>query len=235
MISAPDGTVSRTNVNPEFKNAVRLQRSVLTSIERECLAWLAERMPGRVNSDHLTMLGFVAMIAAGLCYWAARWWPGALLLVNLMLAVNWFGDSLDGTLARKRNKLRPRYGFYVDHVVDAFGILFLLCGLAASGFISTTVALGVLTVYFLLSIEVYLATYALCTFTMSFYSLGPTELRILLAIANIKAMLSPTVRVFGERYLFFDVSAGIAAVLMMIVVIISAIRNTRTLYRAEKV
>ena len=227
-------SVSPVKINPEFKNAVRLQQSVLTRVERKCLAWLAKKMPDCVNSDHLTLLGFAAMFAAGLCYWAARWWPGALLLVNLMLAVNWFGDSLDGTLARARNKLRPRYGFYGDHVVDAFGILFLMCGLAASGYMSVTIALGVLSVYFLLSIDVYLATYALGTFKMSFYKVGPTELRILLAIGNIKAMMGPTVRVFGERHLFFDVGAVVAMFLLGVVVIVSAVGNTVTLYRAEK-
>ncbi|MFY9608494.1 MAG: CDP-alcohol phosphatidyltransferase family protein [Blastocatellia bacterium] len=222
-------------INPEFKNAVRLQRSLLTPIERTCLNWLVQRMPSRVTSDHLTLLGFAAMFVAGLSYGAARWWPGALLLVNVMLAVNWFGDSLDGTLARARNKLRPRYGFYVDHVVDAFGILFLMCGLAASGYMSVTIALAVLVVYFLLSIDVYLATYTIGTFKMSFFKLGPTELRILLAIGNIRAMVGPTVQVFGERYLFFDVGALVAMALMSAMVIGSAISNTITLYRAEKV
>lgn len=222
-------------INPEFKNAIRLQRSLLTPIERRCLNWLAARMPSWVMSDHLTLLGFAAMFVAGLSYGAARWWPGALLLVNAMLALNWFGDSLDGTLARARNKLRPRYGFYVDHIVDAFGILFVMCGLASSGYMSVTIALGVLVVYFLLSIDVYLATYTIGTFKMSFFKFGPTELRILLAIGNIKAMVGPTVHVFGERYLFFDVGAVVAMALMGAVVIGSAISNTITLFRAEKV
>jgi len=235
MSASIEAAAPVVEITPEFKNAVRLQQSLLTRAERKCLAWLAERMPARVNSDHLTLLGFAAMFLAGVCYVAARWQPGALLLVNVMLAVNWFGDSLDGTLARARNKLRPRYGFYVDHIVDAFGILFLMCGLAASGYMSLTVALGVLCVYFLLSIDVYLATYTLGTFKMSFYKLGPTELRILLAIGNIKAMVGPTVRVFGERHLFFDVGAVVVMVLLGVVVIVSAIGNTRTLYRAEKV
>ena len=235
MTSASTEAVGSVKINPEFKTAIRLQRSLLTPIERICLAWLARRMPSWVTSDHLTLLGFAAMFVAGVSYGAARWWPGALLVVNVMLAVNWFGDSLDGTLARARNKLRPRYGFYVDHIVDAFGILFVMCGLAASGYISVTIALAVLVVYFLLSIDVYLATYTIGTFRMSFYMLGPTELRILLAIGNIKAMVGPTVHVFGERYLFFDVGSVVAMALMSAMVIGSAIRNTITLYRAEKV
>ena len=234
-MSASTEAAGPVMITPEFKTAIRLQRSLLTPIERICLAWLAQRMPAWVTSDHLTVLGFVAMFVAGASYGAARWWPGALLVVNVMLAVNWFGDSLDGTLARARNKLRPRYGFYVDHIVDAFGILFVMCGLAVSGYISMTIALAVLVVYFLLSIDIYLATYTIGTFRMSFYKFGPTELRILLAIGNIKAMVGPTVHVFGERYLFFDVGAVVAIALMGVMVIGSAVRNTITLYRAEKV
>ena len=235
MMTARVESVSPIKINPEFKNAIRLQQSFLTPVERKCLGWLARKMPAWVTSDHLTMLGFAAMFVAGMCYFAARWWPVALLLVNAMLAVNWFGDSLDGTLARARNKVRPRYGFYVDHIVDAFGILFVMCGLAASGYMSWAIALGMLAVYFLLSIDVYLATYTIGTFKMSFYKFGPTELRILLAIGNIKALARPTVQLLGERYLFFDVAAVIAMALMAVVVVVSAISNTMTLYRAEKV
>jgi phosphatidylglycerophosphate synthase len=222
-------------ITPEFKTAIRLQRSVLAPIERACLDWFAHRMPSRVTPDHLTLLGFAAMLIAAACYVGARWWPSALLLVNVMLAVNWFGDSLDGTVARARNKLRPRYGFYVDHIVDAFGILFLMCGLALSGYMSWTVALAMLVVYFLLSIDVYLATYTIGTFKLSFYKFGPTELRILLAIGNIKTLVRPTVHILGERHLFFDAAAVVAIALIGVVVIISVVGNTVTLYRAERV
>ena len=134
-----------------------------------------------------------------------------------------------------RNKQRPRYGFYVDHMIDAFGILFLLCGIALSGYMSWSIALGVLVVYFMISIEVYLATYTIGTFKLSFYKISPTELRILLAIGNLRAFAHPSARIFGERYLLFDVGAVITIVLMATVLIVSATRNTITLYRAEKV
>src|SRR5262244_1976598 len=126
----------------KFKDAERKQLSMLASAEKKTLIWLAHRMPAWVNSDHLTLLGFVAMFAAGLCYWAASFDRRALVAVIVALAINWFGDSLDGTLARVRNRQRPRYGFYVDHVVDALGALFLLGGLALSGFMSERIALG---------------------------------------------------------------------------------------------
>ena len=225
----------KPSLNPEFKNALREQTSWLAPLERVCLNWLARNMPPRVKPDHLTLLGFIAMLVAGACYALARWWPAALLIVNVCLAINWFGDSLDGTLARARNRQRPRYGFYVDHIIDAFGILFVLCGLARSGYMSWVIALSVLVTYFMLSIDVYLATYTIGTFKLSFYKFSPTELRILLAIGNMRAMLHPTTRVFGDQHLFFDVGAVIAIALMAVVVIVSVTRNTITLYRAERV
>ena len=153
----------------QFRNAVRRQESLLAAVEKQCLPWLAHRLPARVNSDHLTLLGFAAMFLAGACYALARWWSPSLLLVDLWLAVNWFGDSLDGTLARVRNQQRPRYGFYVDHMVDTFGALFLIGGLALSGYMAGWVALALLLSFYLLSINSYLATYTLGTFELSFW------------------------------------------------------------------
>ena len=223
-------------LNPEFKSAARLQTSLLAPLERVCLNWLARNLPPWVKPDHLTLLGFAAMLVAGASYACATWSPvAALLVVNLCLAINWFGDSLDGTLARARNKQRPRYGFYVDHIIDAFGILFIICGLALSGLMSWNIALGVLVIYFMLSIDVYLATYTIGTFRISFYKFSPTELRILLAIGNLRAMSHPTTRVFGDQHLFFDVGAVVAIALMAVVLVVSVTRNTVTLYRAEKV
>jgi len=223
-------------LDPEFKSADRQQTSLLAPLERVCLSWLARNMPPWVKPDHLTLLGFAATLIAGASYACARWYPvAALLVVNLCLAINWFGDSLDGTLARARNKQRPRYGFYVDHIIDAFGIMFTLCGLALSGLVSWNIALGMLVVYFMLSIDVYLATYTIGTFRISVYKFSPTELRILLAIGNLRAMSHPTTRVFGDKHLFFDIGAVVAIVLMAVVLLISVTRNTVTLYRAEKV
>src|ERR1700740_967330 len=150
-----------------FNDAERKQLSMLASVEKKTLIWLAHRLPAWVNSDHLTLLGFVAMFAAGLLYWAASVEKLALLGVIVALAVNWFGDGLDGTLARVRNRLRPRYGFYVDHITDAIGTFFLMGGLALSTYMNPFLALGLLVAYFLLSIEVYLTTYTIGSFHLS--------------------------------------------------------------------
>jgi len=217
-----------------FRDAERKQLSFLAGAEKKALVWMAHRMPGWVNSDHLTLLGFAAMFAAGLCYWAASRDRRALLGVIAALAVNWFGDSLDGTLARVRNRLRPRYGFYVDHVTDAIGTFFLMGGLALSGYMNPFIALGLLIAYFLLSIEVYLTTYTIGAFHMSFWSFGPTELRLLLCIGNIALFFRPVVGFFGRRFLLFDVGGAIGIVGMSLMLIWASVRHTRQLYIAER-
>src|SRR6266536_1753467 len=209
-----------------FQEAERKQVSMLAVAEKKVLVWMAQRMPAWVNSDHLTVLGFLSMIAAGLCYWAASWDRRALLGVIVALAINWFGDSLDGTLARVRNRLRPRYGFYVDHITDAIGTFFLMGGLALSSYMRPYIALGLLAAYFLLSIEVYLATYTLGSFHLSFWSFGPTELRLLLCIGNIALFFRPVVGIAGQKYLLFDVGGMIGMAGMGAMLVWSAIRHT---------
>jgi len=218
-----------------FQEADRAQLSFLAPFEKRCLLWLAYRAPRWMNSDHLTALGLIALLAAGLSYWYARWNTVGLLMVIACLALNWAGDSLDGTLARVRNKQRPRYGFYVDHIVDCLGSLFLLGGLAFSTFMSPGIAWGLLIVYLLLSCEVYLATYTLGKFQISFWKFSPTELRILLAVGNIALFLKPRagLTILGERYLMFDIGGAIGIVGMALVLALSIIKHTRSLYRAE--
>ena len=146
---------------------------ITANIEKRVLIWLAERLPQWVTSDQLTLLGLFAMLMAGLSYWAAQWDERALVLVVVALGLNWFGDSLDGTLARVRNRQRPRYGYYVDHVIDIVGALFLIGGLAASGYMTPLVGLGLLVGYMMVSAEIFLATYSLGVFRISF---GPTSI-----------------------------------------------------------
>lgn len=213
----------------------REQTSLLAPLEKRALLWLAHRMPQWVNSDHLTLLGFIAMFVAGLGYWAARSHPQALVWVSAALVANWFGDSLDGTLARVRNRQRPRYGFYVDHMTDAIGTAFLLGGLALSGFMSAAVAVTLLIVYLLLSIQSYLATYARGTFQLSFWKFSPTELRVLLIAGNIALLVRGSLaRLAGMDFLLFDVGGVIGIIGMTAILIASTIRNTAALYRDER-
>jgi archaetidylinositol phosphate synthase len=216
-----------------FQPATRIQDSVLTTLERRTLRWLAVRMPAAVNSDHLTLLALLAMIGVGASYWLASVSPVGLVLVIGLLAINWFGDSLDGTLARVRNQQRPRYGYYVDHVVDVVGTLFLFGGLALSGLMSVPVAVAITLAYFLVSLEVYLATHSLGEFRMSFFGVGPTELRILLAAGNVAVLLRGNATVLGTSLTMFDVGGLVGAAGLVATFVYSAVRNTRTLYRAE--
>jgi len=216
-----------------FREAKRTQQSFLAVVEKKTLLWLAARTPSWINSDHLTVLGLAAMAAAGAGYWWSRTNRAGLILVIICLAMNWLGDSLDGTLARFRNCPRPRYGFYVDHIVDAFSAFFLLGGLALSGYMSPWVALGLLVVYLMLSIEVYLATYTLGDFTISYFKMGPTELRLLLCVGNLALLWKSMVHLAGRSYRMFDVGGSIGISGMMLVLLISIIRNTVRLYRRE--
>lgn len=218
-----------------FCEARRVHRNWLAEPERKCLVWLAERTPRWVNSDHLTLLGLLAMLLAGLSYWLARWHSWALLLVILWIGANWLGDSLDGTLARVRQQQRPRYGFYVDHVVDAFGAVFLVGGMALSHYMSLPVAAGLLIVYLLLCIEVFLAAHTLGTFRLSLAGISPTELRLLICLGNLVLLAHPSVRLLGESYHLYDVAGVIGIVLMALVLGVDVARNTLALHRAERI
>jgi phosphatidylglycerophosphate synthase len=212
---------------------IRIHTSLLAGIEKRCLVWMAARLPSAIGSDHLTALAGVAMLAAGLCYWVAPAWPAALLGVVVLLVVNWFGDSLDGTVARVRHQERPRYGFYIDHVLDAVGLLFIIGGLMLGGFMSPAIGAAFLVAYYLLTNEIALATHTVGTFRISYWRFGPTELRILLAAGTIQLLRSPEVTLFGSRLLLFDVGGGVAVIGLLATFVASAIANTRTLYRAE--
>src|SRR4051794_28055695 len=160
---------------------VREQRSVTAAVEKRLLVWTARRLPLWITPDGLTATGLGAMACAGAAFAMLRFTPSAAYTVVVALVANWFGDSLDGTVARVRRVERPRYGYYVDHVVDLAGTAMLLAGLAVSARMHPLVALGVLVAYLLVSAESYLATHAIGVFKISFAGFGPTELRIVLA------------------------------------------------------
>jgi phosphatidylglycerophosphate synthase len=225
-----EGTQETMN---SFVNATRIQESVTSGLEQKALLWMACRMPSWVSSDQLTLLGFAAMFLAGCSYLLARWRPIGLLLATVCLVVNWFGDSLDGTLARVRNRQRPRYGFYVDHIADSFGALFLMTGLGLSGYVDWRIAMGMLIAFLLLSIETYLASYTLGVFRLSFAKFGPTEIRILLALANFVLWFRPNMRVPGVSWRLLDFAGVIAITVMGLMVVVATVWHTAELYRRE--
>jgi archaetidylinositol phosphate synthase len=218
----------------KFAPATRIQESLVASPEKRILIFLAQHTPVWINSDHLTLLGFVSQCLAGACYALARLNPDALLLGIVCLALNWLGDSLDGTLARVRNRQRPRYGFYVDHITDTIAAFFLMGGLALSGYVHPGIAFGMLVAFLMLSIEAYLATYTLGRFQLSHWKFGPTEIRILLAIGNLALLRHPLIKFLGKPVLLFDLCGVIAIAGMAIMLIISTVKHSVQLYKEER-
>ncbi|HEU5261762.1 MAG TPA: CDP-alcohol phosphatidyltransferase family protein, partial [Gemmatimonadales bacterium] len=164
----------------------------LAEPERRLLRALAARLPAAVSSDHLTALGVLGALGAGAAYALSRVSPGWLWVASAMLVVQWFGDSLDGTLARVRRAERPRYGYYLDHVVDAFSTAVIGLGIGLSPYVHLGAALGVVIVYLALSINVYLESAVLGVFRLAYNRIGPTEVRIIMVVANaLLAVLSP--------------------------------------------
>jgi phosphatidylglycerophosphate synthase len=208
--------------------------SVLAGSEKRALIWIARHLPNGVSADHLSALGLIAMALAGLSFAAYRLSPWAAAGVVASLAANWFGDSLDGTVARVRDQQRPRYGFYVDHIIDIAGTTFLVLGMACSGLINPLIALAALVLFLAVSSESYLATHAAGVFRMSFLGCGPTELRMVIAAGAVKAAFSPwaTLGGFGQIRLF-DVGGVVASIGLLIAFTAAAVRNTRALYLAE--
>lgn len=213
--------------------AVRVHTSLLAGAEKRLLVRIAGRLPRAVHSDHLTALAALSMAATGACFWVGGAYPGALPAAIGFLAVNWFGDSLDGTLARVRHEERPRYGFYVDHVLDAAGILALVAGLVLGGWMSAAIGAAFLIAYYLLMIEIALTAHTLGRFHMSFWRMGPTELRIALAAGAVQLLRAPSVALLGRSYLLFDVGGTVAIVFLTLTFVLSALRNGRELYRLE--
>ena len=221
-------------MNENVSAHIRENGGLLAVPEKKALLWLAQKMPRRIHSDHLTLLGLISMMIAGASFWAASRNKFALILVVVALAANWLGDSLDGTLARVRNCQRPRYGYYVDHVIDLFGTAALLGGLAFSGYMNHTIAAMLLAAFALVEAEVFLATYVQQIFRLSCFCFGPTELRVILAVGTLYLLHSPWVRLAGRGpFRLFDVGGVVAIAGLLAAFVYSAVRNTRQLYRAE--
>jgi phosphatidylglycerophosphate synthase len=192
---------------------------------------MAERTPSWIHPDHLTIFGFVAQLMTGVSYASARSSQLGLSGAIVFLILNWFGDSMDGTLARVRQQQRPRYGFYVDHMLDSVGAVALMAGLSLSGYMRPAIAMGLLIMFLLLSIQSYLATYSLREFRMSFWSLGPTELRLFLILGNLAAYRWP---MFVKDRHVFDFGGGVGISGMFVILVWFTARNIMRLYDDER-
>jgi len=211
-----------------FKEATRVSTGLLTTIERRCLLWIAARIPPSINADHLTSLAGIAMLVAGCCYGFARQHRAALLAVPVMLAVNWFGDSLDGTLARVRGAERPKYGFYLDHVMGALSVVCVGLGIGFSGYVSLSLALGAVVGYLALAVNVYLESSVFGIAKIEYGRIGPTEARLALIVLNTIVALGarPPVRVVNWAF-------AIVLAAMVVVFVWRLARNLARLARQE--
>jgi archaetidylinositol phosphate synthase len=162
----------------------RSKQFLLAIPEARALQWIARRLPSRLKPDHLTALGVLASIGIAAAYVLSngdRMWLWA---ASALLVVHWLGDSLDGTLARVRKAERPRYGFYLDHLVDAFATAAIGIGLGLSPYMLLAVGLAIVVAYLILSINTYLETHAFGVFTLGYGRFGPTEARLMLIGVN---------------------------------------------------
>ena len=183
----------------------RINDILLGPLERPAIAWLVRHLPAWVTSDHLTLFGLMAAVLIGVSYWLTNFDARYLWLANLGFLLNWFGDSLDGSLARYRKLERPKYGFFIDHTVDIVSEMSIFFGIGLSPYVDFKIAVIALVGYLCMSNLVYITTSVKGEFKISYGSLGPTEARVIAMIANIIVFFigNPMINLpFGEFYLY---------------------------------
>ena len=200
------------------KQSVRIQKSVLNAGEKKLLVWLASRMPSWVTSDMLTYTGMVGAFIIAVGYALSGLNINWLWLASFGFVVNWFGDSLDGTIARVRNTQRPVYGFFLDHNVDVVNEVLMFAGAGLSPLMRFDVALGVLVAYVMLSVYVYINAHLKNEFRLSYAGLGPTEFRIIVIIVNTLYIFIPALR--NLSFSVCSVSFSVLDIIAMVITVI---------------
>src|SRR5712692_2531442 len=201
-------------------------RFLLAEPEGRMLRALAARVPRSIRSNHLTAIGMIGAAGAGVAYALTTYNPAWLWVASTMLVVNWLGDSLDGTLARVRGTQRPKYGYYLDHVVDAFSTAVIGLGIGLSPYVDLGLALGLVVVYLALSINVYLESSVFGVFKISYGRIGPTEVRLLLIALNTLVAFWPSPTSLVANWTLGVILAGMFALFVG--------RFARNLYRLAK-
>ena len=214
-------------------DATREMTFLLAGIERRVLQTLAQRVPRTIRSNHLTAIGVLGAVGTGAAYALTNYSPAWLWVASLMLGVNWLGDSLDGTLARVRGTQRPKYGYYLDHVVDAFSTAVIGLGIGLSPYVNLGLALGLVVVYLALSINVYLESSVFGVFKISYGRIGPTEVRLLLVILNTMLAVAALLQIKGPLPIRV-VANWTLAILLTGMVALFVGRFARNLYRLAK-
>jgi phosphatidylglycerophosphate synthase len=217
----------------DIKSHQRVNDILLGPLERPALRWLAAHTPAWVNPDVMTAVGVFGAVLVFLSYWLTNYNKNFLWLASLGFVINWFGDSLDGTLARYRHIERPKYGFFVDHTVDSLNSVLIFLGLGLSPYVSFGVACLALIGYLLMSILVYVRTCIMAEYKISFGGFGPTESRVIAMMVNTLIYFtgSPTITLpIGKVRIFDWIVAGIAGILFLLF-IGQTLRQARELAR----
>lgn len=203
------------------EQSVRIQTSILNGVEKKVLIYLAKHQPHWMTSDMLTGIGTIGAVLAAVGYILSNFNIAWLWLSSAGFIVNWYGDSLDGTLARVRHTQRPIYGFYLDHCVDGVTTAIICIGAGLSQIMNLGIAMTVLTLYLLLSISVYINAHLKGEFKLTFVGMGPTELRLIIIIANTLYMYVTPIRDFAMNLYLFgkDVRLGAFDIVGMIIIV----------------
>ena len=189
----------------------RIQTSILNSLEKKVLIWLAERQPKWMTSDILTYIGSLGAVVIAIGYILSIININYLWLSSLGFILNWYGDSLDGTLARVRKAQRPIYGYYLDHTVDAINEVIIFVGIGLSGLMHLEFALLALVAYFMITINVSINAHLKKEFKLTYARMGPTEFRLIMIIINTIFIYSEHIREFIIHIKFFDRQLSLAS------------------------
>jgi archaetidylinositol phosphate synthase len=218
------------------KSHIRVNDILLGPLERPALHWLAARMPAWVNPDLLTGIGVLGAVITFISYGLSNGNANYLWLADVGLVINWFGDSLDGTLARFRHVERPRYGFFVDHTVDALSEVLIVLGLGLSPFVRFEIASLALIGYLLMSVLVYVRTYVDGIYRISYGRFGPTEVRVILILINLMFFFadSPMVTLPTGLISIYDLVIAVLAVLLFLIFAVSSARQAQDLAKLDE-
>lgn len=224
----------------EINNHRRVNDILLGPLERPTLKWLAAHMPAWVTPDTCTVVGVLGSLVVAASYLLSGYDRNFLWLASLGFVINWLGDSLDGTLARHRHIERPIYGFFVDHVVDAFSVSVILLALGLTPYVNFTIACLTLIAYLLLSVLVFVRTSAVGEFKISYGKLGPTEIRLLAVLLNTIMYFGGVqesfwrIEAIDQFVSFYDVIVVAIAMLLLYFFIVTAAREIIRLAKENK-
>lgn len=216
------------------KDHKRVNDILLGPLERPALHWLAAHSPAWMTPDKLTTIGTVGAFVIFAGYVLSTYHPGFLWLATAGLLINWYGDSLDGTLARYRNIQRPKYGFFIDHTVDGFNEMLIVLGLGFSPYVTFSVAAVALIGYLLMSVYVYVTTFVTGEFKISYGKFGPTEVRVILAILNALMFFLGPLTLSAGRFTAWDLLVGAIGAVLLLLYVANTLRTARQLAAIDR-